>query len=139
MAMTTLFPILTMPLLGQRARNWDPRLAIFAGIALMIVVVLLHGSLTVQVSSTYLTVVRFMIGLSMPFVWTPLMMITFSNVAAHKMDDATGLYNFLRMLASSMATALGITLWDDRTIVHRADLVARMSESSIERTQFLTY
>ena len=44
----------------------------------------------------------------------------------------------LRMLASSMATALGITLWDDRTIVHRADLVARMSESSIERTQFLT-
>ncbi len=138
MAMTTLFPILTMPLLGQRARNWDPRLAIFAGIALMIVIVMLHGSLTVQVSSTYLTVVRFMIGLSMPFVWTPLMMITFSNIAAHKMDDATGLYNFLRMLASSMATALGITLWDDRTIVHRADLVARMSESSIERTEFLT-
>jgi DHA2 family multidrug resistance protein len=86
-----------------------------------------HGLMTIQVSSQYLTTIRFFVGFAMPFLWVPLQMITLSGVPPEKMASATGLSNFVRMLSSSLATALGITLWDERAIVHRADLVERVS------------
>ncbi|MEK9655236.1 MAG: hypothetical protein VW202_05970, partial [Halieaceae bacterium] len=90
-------------------------------------VILAHGLMTIQVSSEYLTSIRFLVGLAMPFLWVPLQMITLSGVPPEKMASATGLSNFVRMLSSSLATALGITLWDQRAIIHRADLVESVS------------
>lgn len=137
MATTSIFPILAMPILGQRMRTWNPRYTITFGCCLMVIVMMLHGLLTPQVSSNYLAGVRFMIGFSMPFLWIPMMMITLIGLPVHMMDTATGLSNFIRMLASSLATAIGVTLWDDRTVVHRADIVEGLSRPSVERGEFL--
>ena len=137
MATTSIFPILAMPILGQKARTWNPKYTITFGCVLMIIVLMLHGLLTPQVSAGYLATIRFMIGFAMPFLWIPMMMITLVGLPPHMMDTATGLSNFVRMLSSSLATAIGITLWDDRTVVHRADLVEGLSTPSVERSEFL--
>lgn len=137
MATTSLFPIVAMPFLGQRMRTWNPKYTITFGACLMVVIIMLHGLLTPQVSAAYLGGVRFMIGLAMPFLWIPMMMITLIGLPVNMMDTATGLSNFMRMLSSSLATAIGVTLWDDRTVVHRADMVAGLSVPSVERSEFL--
>ena len=136
MATTSIFPILAMPFIGQRMRVWNPKYTIIFGAGSMMIIIMLHGLLTPQVSATYLGSVRFMIGFSMPFLWIPMMMITLIGLPVHMMDTATGLSNFIRMLASSLAIAIGITLWDDRTVVHRADLVEGLSRPSVERSEF---
>lgn len=127
MATTSLFPLLSMGLIGDKLRNQNPRWVVVIGVVTMACVILAHGLMTIQVSSEYLTSIRFLVGLAMPFLWVPLQMITLSGVPPEKMASATGLSNFVRMLSSSLATALGITLWDQRTIIHRADLVESVS------------
>ncbi len=137
MATTSLFPLLSMGMLGQWLRHQNPRVIVVLGCLVMAPVIMVHGMMTIQVSSLYLTTVRFLIGVAMPFLWVPLMMITLGGIPPEKLATATGLSNFTRMLASSLATAGGITLWDDRAIVHRNDLVAGLSERSIERDGFV--
>ena len=136
MATTSVFPIISMPILGSRLRRLNPRNVVLLGCTLMFFALLLHAMVTIQVSSTYLTTVRFMIGVTMPFLWMPLTVLTLVGMPPDKMDTATGLSNFLRMLAASIATAIGITLWDDRTVVHRADLIQAVSNPTVERQQF---
>jgi len=137
MATTSLFPLLSMGLIGQWLRHQNPRVIVIFGCLLMAVVLMAHGHMTNQVSATYLTTIRFFIGVAMPFLWVPLMMITLGGIAPDKLASATGLSNFLRMLASSLATAAGITMWDDRSIVHRFDLVTAVARPSIERDQLM--
>lgn len=138
MATTSIFPIISMPFIGQWLRHRDPRWVISSGCLFLAYVLWLHGAMTVQVSSTYLTTVRFMIGLTMPLLWMPLTMITLVGLPPEKIDTATGLSNFMRMLVSSLATAIGVTMWDDRSIVHRANLVDAVSEYSVERSMALS-
>ena len=127
MATTSLFPLLSMGLIGDKLRKQNLRWTVVIGVVAMACVIMAHGLMTIQVSSQYLTTIRFFVGFAMPFLWVPLQMITLSGVPPEKMASATGLSNFVRMLSSSLATALGITLWDERAIVHRADLVERVS------------
>ena len=130
MATTSLFPLLTMGFIGDRLRAQNLRWTVFLGVFIMSGVILAHGMMTIQVSSQYLTTIRFLVGGAMPFLWVPLQMITLGGIPPEKMASATGLSNFVRMLSSSLATALGITLWDERAIVHRADLVENLSLSN---------
>jgi len=127
MATTSLFPLLAMGIIGDKVRNQDPRWTVMLGVITMSVVIVAHGLMTTQVSSGYLTTIRFFVGFAMPFLWVPLQMVTLAGIPPEKMASATGLSNFVRMLSSSLATALGITLWDERAIVHRADLVESAS------------
>jgi len=138
MATTSLFPLLSMGLIGQWLRNQNPRMIIILGCLMMAPVIMAHGLMTIQVSATYLTSIRFLIGFAMPFLWIPLMMVTLGGVPPEKLATATGISNFMRMLASSLATAGGITLWDDRSVVHRADIIAGLSEPSIERQHMMS-
>ena len=134
MATTSLFPLLTMGIIGDRLRAQNLRWMVVLGVLFMSGVILAHGLMTIQVSSQYLTTIRFLVGGAMPFLWVPLQMITLGGIPPEKMASATGLSNFVRMLSSSLATALGITLWDERAIVHRADLVENLSLSNFHGT-----
>jgi len=127
MATTSLFPLVTMGLIGNWLRAQNLQWTVMLGLCTMAVVILAHGMMTIQVSSQYLTTIRFLVGAAMPFLWVPLQMITLGSIPMEKMASATGLSNFVRMLSSSLATAMGITLWDERAIVHRADLVENLS------------
>ena len=132
MATTSLFPLVTMGLIGNWLRAQNLQWTVMLGLCTMAVVILAHGLMTIQVSSQYLTTIRFLVGAAMPFLWVPLQMITLGSIPMEKMASATGLSNFVRMLSSSLATAMGITLWDERAIVHRADLVENLSMSDFQ-------
>jgi DHA2 family multidrug resistance protein len=71
----------------------------------------------------------------MPFAWMPLMMLALVGLPADKLASATGIFNFVRMLASSLGTAAGVTLWDHRTILHRSQLAESISPDSPQYQQ----
>ncbi len=137
MAASMLFPLVSMGVLGRVLRGINPRWVCICGCLFLAGVFYLHGAVTTQVSQGYLASIRFLIGLAMPFFWIPTMAITFSKIPMEQLAAATGLSNFGRMLATSLATAAGISIWDSRTVVHHADLVLAVSEPSSVRETFV--
>jgi DHA2 family multidrug resistance protein len=66
----------------------------------------------------------------MPFAFMPVMVIALVGLPAAKLASATGIFNFARMLAGSLGTAIGVTLWDERAIFHRSRLAEALSGDS---------
>lgn len=135
MAPFGILPIILMPLIGERLRQWDARPTITFGILIFVVAFYLHAQTSTESTATYIASVRLMMGAAMPFAWMPLMLLSLTGIPADKMASATGIFNFIRMLASSLGTAAGVTLWDQRTIQHRSQLAESISADSPQYQQ----
>lgn len=127
MAPFGLAPLIMMPIIGQRLRQWDARLVICIGIFIFVLAFYLHAQTSTETTGAYIAGVRLLMGAALPFAWMPLMMLALVGLPAEKLAAATGMFNFLRMLSSSLGVALGVTLWNDRTIFHHSRLVEAIS------------
>ena len=134
-APTSIFPLIAMPLIGNWVRTRDPRPLVTIGTLIVIFAMMRHAFVTTSTPPEHIALSRLLIGCGMPFLWMPLMMTALVGLPPDKLSSATGLFNFVRMLASSMGTALGITLWDERSVVHREWLVAEVARPSADREQ----
>lgn len=137
MAPFGLAPIILMPLVGQRLRNWDARPTITFGICVFVGAYYLHAQTSTDTTAAYIASTRLLMGAAMPFAWMPLMMLALVGLPAGKVAAATGIFNFVRMLASSLGTAMGITLWDERTIYHHSRLAETLSADSPQYQQVM--
>lgn len=137
MSTTSLLPLLLMPILGARLRNYDPRPMVFFGGIIGACAMLLHAYSNTDVSASHIALVRFSTGLCMPFLWMPLMMLCMDGLPPDKVTTASGLFNFMRMAASSFGTALAVTLWDERAIFHHAHLVETAARDLPATTEFM--
>jgi DHA2 family multidrug resistance protein len=125
-----LAPILLMPLIGSQVRNWDPRPTVAFGVCIWAAALYMQALTSTDTTDSYMATARFILGVAMPFAWMPLMVVTLVGLPPEKIASATGLFNFSRMLASSMGTAVGMTLWDQRSIYHRSRLAETLSAES---------
>lgn len=123
-------PLLLMPIIGQRIRQWDTRKVITFGSCFMALAIYMHTQISTDSPPWYFLLIRFSIGIAMPFTFMPLMIIALVGLPNAKLASATGIFNFARMLSGSMGTAVGITLWDERTIYHRSRLAETLSSDS---------
>ena len=135
MAPFGLLPIIMMPLVGQRLRQWDARPTVTFGICIFVLAYYLHAQTSTETTATFIASVRLLMGAAMPFAWMPLMLLALVGLPADKLASATGIFNFVRMLASSLGTAAGVTLWDHRTILHRSQLAETISPDSPQYQQ----
>jgi DHA2 family multidrug resistance protein len=123
-------PIILMPLLGQRLRAWDPRPLVMLGSIFWGVALYLQAQTSTDSTDSYMAATRFAMGIAMPFAWMPLMVVSLVGLPPEMNASATGIFNFIRMLASSLGTAVGVTLWDQRAIYHRSRLAETLSPES---------
>ena len=130
MAPTGLGPLLLMPLIGERIRQWDARPVVCFGMCLMGFATYLHMQISTDSPPWYFLLVRLSFGLAMPFAFMPVMVVALVGLPAAKLASATGIFNFARMLAGSLGTAIGVTLWDERAIFHRSRLAENLSGDS---------
>ncbi len=130
MAPTGLGPLLLMPLVGERVRLWDSRWVVFLGMSIMAFAGYMHMQISTDSPAWQFLLVRFCMGLSLPFTFMPLMVVALAGLHPAKLAAAAGIFNFARMLAGSMGTAIGVTLWDERAIYHRSRLAESLSEDS---------
>ena len=128
-------PIILMPLVGQRMRKWDARPTVMFGIFVFAGAYVLHAQNNSDTTAGFIAGTRLLMGTAMPFAWMPLMVLALVGLPAEKMASATGIFNFVRMLASSMGTAAGVTLWDQRTIYHRSSLAETISPDAPQYQQ----
>src|SRR5690606_20500665 len=77
-------------------------------------------------------------GAAMAAFFVPLTSITLSGLSPDKLPNAAGLSNFVRMTAGAFGTSLVTTTWEDRTILHHAQLVESVYPGNPATDQALT-
>jgi DHA2 family multidrug resistance protein len=90
-------------------------------------------------SASFSTLVlpRFVMGIAIPCFFIPLNQIYLAGLPADQIASASGLANFFRTLGSSVSTAVTVTLWQHRGILHHATLTEYVAPSSPATTQVL--
>ncbi|MEP7300957.1 MAG: DHA2 family efflux MFS transporter permease subunit, partial [Caldimonas sp.] len=69
-------------------------------------------------------------GAAMAFFFIPLQAIIFSGLGPERMPAAAGLSNFARITAGAIGTSIFTTLWEDRAILHHAELAQGVTSNN---------
>ncbi len=124
------------PVLGSVLNRLDARKVVVTGFILFSITAILTGNYPPDVTSTYISVSRFLTGIGLGMFFIPLNTITLSNIQPEDMAGASGLYNFTRNIGNSFGTSLAINFWDHRISMHHQDLISAIN---IGNPNYLSY
>jgi MFS transporter, DHA2 family, multidrug resistance protein len=125
MMVTGLFQALSAPLAGNLARHVDLRYMLGLGLALFGGGLWLNSHLTSEWGYWEMFLPQAVRGLSLMFCFVPINAVALGHLPAHKVQNASGLYNLMRNLGGAIGLAAINT-----ALTHRLDLhMARLSES----------
>jgi len=112
------------PLIGRLADKIDVRLIVTFGMLLFAVLSFEKASFNTNVTFAQLFLVRLPWGIGLSCFFIPLITLSLSGLKASEVAGASGLFNFLRLLALSLGTSLSQTIWDHRGDLHDHRLTA---------------
>ena len=119
-----------MPVVGVNIHRMNIRVAASFGFIVLGACMFWFSRLNETVSFWQMATPRLFQGIGMAFFFIPLQQILYSDVDTAHIASASGLANFLRNTAGSMATAASIWLWSARTDYHRAVLAQHVTHGS---------
>jgi Outer membrane efflux protein len=114
--------ILLSPWVGKNVSKVDPRklaTVAFVGFGL---VLWMRSHFNVQADFMTILIPTVLQGAAMAFFFIPLQAIVFSGLPPERMSSAAGLSNFVRITAGAVGTSLFTTFWENRAILHHAQL-----------------
>jgi DHA2 family multidrug resistance protein len=83
-----------------------------------------------QADFNFLVVPIIVQGAALAFFFVPLVSLVLSGLSADRVPAASGLSNFARIVCGSFGTSIATTLWDNRAILHHAQLTEYIRNSS---------
>ncbi|HEX7437562.1 MAG TPA: DHA2 family efflux MFS transporter permease subunit, partial [Caldimonas sp.] len=129
--------IIISPWVGKNVARIDPRklaTVAFLGFAFVLV---MRSYFNVQADFRTILIPTVLQGAAMAFFFIPLQAIIFSGLTPDRMPAAAGLSNFVRITAGAMGTSLFTTAWEDRAVLHHAQLSESMGTASAAATATL--
>ncbi|HEY4132588.1 MAG TPA: DHA2 family efflux MFS transporter permease subunit [Gemmatimonadaceae bacterium] len=120
---TAAVAVLCGRLLNGRKPLVDPRLLIYAGIAIFIFAMWKLGHLTTSAGEADARLPLIWRGVALGFLFTPINNVAYASLEPHEAQQASGLINLSRQLGGSFGIAIITTMLDKQIAVHRADLV----------------
>ncbi len=135
MAPVGLLAIVLSPWVGKNVSRIDPRklaTVAFLGFAL---VLWMRSHFDTQSPFATILVPTVLQGAAMAFFFIPLQAIVFSGLKPEQMPAAAGMSNFVRITAGAFGTSIFTTLWEDRAVLHHAQLVERVDAGNLAATQ----
>jgi DHA2 family multidrug resistance protein len=132
-----IFALLLSPLVGRWVGKVDPRL--LASVAFLIFAISLHmrTAYNTQANFGFLVVPIIVQGAAVAFFFVPLVSLVLSGLTPDRVPAASGLSNFARIVCGSFGTSIATTLWDNRAILHHAQLTEYVSASSAATRQYV--
>ncbi len=129
--------LLLSPIVGRWVGKFDPRW--LASVAFMVFAVSLYmrTAYNTQANFGFLVVPIIVQGAGMAFFFVPLVSLVLSGLPPDRVPAASGLSNFARIVSGSFGTSIATTLWDNRAILHHAQLTEFVNPSSTATTDYL--
>ena len=126
--------IIISPWVGKNVARIDPRkLATVAFIGFAIVLVM-RSHFNVQADFRTILIPTVLQGAAMAFFFIPLQAIIFSGLTPDRMPAAAGLSNFVRITAGAIGTSIFTTAWENRAVLHHAELAEGISNANTAAT-----
>jgi DHA2 family multidrug resistance protein len=113
----------------------DARVLIYIGMGMFVFAMWRMGHLTTaagEADARYPLILR---GIALGFLFTPINNVAYANLHPSEAQQASGLINLSRQLGGSFGIAILSTFLDQRTALHRADLVANAYAANPEFAQ----
>jgi DHA2 family multidrug resistance protein len=112
------------PIVGRLTDRFDLRILVTAGLLIFAFLSFIKGSFNVDATFAQLFLARLPWGMGSTLFLIPLLTLSLSGLGRDRMASASGLFNFMRLLALSFGTSLSQTLWHRRSNLHDHHLTA---------------
>lgn len=122
-----LLAILLSPLVGKNITRIDPRL--FATVAFMVFALIfwMRSQFTPQADFVTIMIPSLIQGIAMATFFVPLVTLIFSGLAHDRIPAASGLSNFVRIMAGGFGASIFTSAWVNRTSAHHAVLAEHIN------------
>jgi len=130
--------ILLSPLVGRGVSKADPRYLASISFVLFALISYLRSRFNAQVDMTTLMIPTVLQGAAVACFFIPLVTITLSGLPPSRIPSASGVSNFVRIMAGGFGTSISTTLWENRASLHHAHLVESVSAGSPATAQALS-
>jgi DHA2 family multidrug resistance protein len=130
MAPVGVLAIMLSPWVGKNVAKIDPRklaTVAFLGFALIL---WMRSRFNVQADFRAILLPTILQGAAMAFFFIPLQAIIFSGLTPDRMPAAAGLSNFARITAGAIGTSIFTTVWEDRAILHHAEIAETVTRNN---------
>ncbi|NCX05673.1 MAG: hypothetical protein EBW68_07840 [Actinobacteria bacterium] len=123
----------------KRADYWFPDVRSTGGAVVMFSLVLwMRAQFSTQADFMTIMMPTIIQGIAVAFFFIPLSTLTLNGIPPAQMPSASGLSNFMRILGGSFGTSVTITLWQDRTAMHHAELAETINRGSQATTSAIS-
>jgi DHA2 family multidrug resistance protein len=122
--------LLLSPLVGRWVGKVDPRWLASTAFVIFAVALRMRTRYNTEADFGFLVVPIIVQGAAMAFFFVPLVSLVLSGLNAERVPAASGLSNFVRIVCGSFGTSIATTLWDNRSILHHAQLAEFVRNSS---------
>lgn len=122
-----LLAIMLSPLVGKNISRVDPRL--FATVAFMVFALIfwMRSQFTPQADFVTIMIPSLIQGIAMATFFVPLVTLIFSGLAHDRIPAASGLSNFVRIMAGGFGASIFTSAWINRTSAHHAVLTEHIN------------
>ncbi|MGN6579594.1 MAG: DHA2 family efflux MFS transporter permease subunit [Bordetella sp.] len=122
-----IFAVILAPVMAKIMPRSDSRVLATLAFLGFSVVFFMRSRYTTGVDTLTLVLPTLLQGIPTALFFVPLTAIILSGLSPEKIPAAAGLSNFVRVFAGAVGTSITSTEWNDRTIVHHAQLVEQVN------------
>jgi len=122
--------LIVSPIVGRTMQGKDLRWYATLAFIVFAITSFWRAKFTTDSDFTTLVLPQILQGIAIATFFAPLITINMSGIPPSRIANASGLQNFLRMMAGSFGTSLAVTLWDHRAALHRTQLTDHLNSAS---------
>lgn len=116
--------VVTAPIVGRLLTKIDPRLIVTYGMTVLAASFFMRAHLNAQADYFSIAIAMFVLGAGVPACLVTLTSLAVSDLPPEKVANASGLQNFIRIMAMAVGASLAVTYWENAAKANRANLVA---------------
>src|SRR5256712_10649094 len=120
----------TMAFMGRLQGKFDGRWSIAAGVGIFALSMWKHAHYTTDSGMADFFWPLIFRGVGLGLIFVPLTNLALADLPMRKIPNGTGLFNLMRQLGGSVGIALSATLLQRFAAIHRADLIANVTQYS---------
>lgn len=122
-----ILPVLLAPLIGKHAGKFDLRMLASLAFVAMSMTSFLRSGFNLDVNFERVAWIQLFQGIGVALFFMPVLQILLSDLEPHEISAGSGLATFVRTLGGSFAASLTTYAWNQRTVVHHAQLTEHIS------------
>lgn len=137
MAPLGIFAVICSPIVGKILPKVDARIIVTIAFLLLGLVFYMRSLYTSNVDTWHLVIPTLLQGIPIAMFFIPLSMIILSGLPPEKIAAAAGLSNFARIFSGAIGTSIATTAWNNRSILHHAQLTEEANPYNPNFTEFM--